>query len=76
LIAANDSFNTLDLGQYYAILPSSEELDIEKYREHWKGTAVQQDFEFNSRDNPIYLTVDELRAEIRSQVDPVFEWRT
>jgi UDP-N-acetylglucosamine 4,6-dehydratase/5-epimerase len=76
MISASDSFNAIDIGDYFIILPSSEELKIDEYRMRWKGIAVEQGFEYNSRDNPVYLTVDQIRSEIKNHVDPAFDWRT
>lgn len=72
MITASDSFNTVDLGQYYAILPSSGDLDGDAYAERCGGTRVAAGFAYNSGANDQFLTIDELRSLIRAQVNPSF----
>lgn len=61
MITAADSFNTVDLGPYYAILPTAA-----KYtREHYCGlngaTPMPPGFAYNSGTNPDFLTVEQIR---------------
>lgn len=64
MITASDSLNTVDLGSYYAILPSAGEHVPEDYLEQHRGARVEPGFAYNSGTNPHFLTVDELRAMI------------
>jgi UDP-N-acetylglucosamine 4,6-dehydratase len=64
MITASDSLNTVDLGPYYAILPSAGEHVAEDYLEKHGGSRVEPGFAYNSGTNPHFLTVDELRAMI------------
>lgn len=67
MITASDSFNTVDLGRYYAILPSSESA----LREHYltRGAKeVPQGFSYNSGSNTDFLSVEQLRVLIRKHV--------
>ena len=43
LLTESDSYNTIDIGQYYAILPSSDELDVDTYRKRWNGAQSSRD---------------------------------
>ncbi len=73
MITSSDSFNTIDLGQYYAILPSDGSTQ-RRYRE--KGVdcnQVPQGFAYNSGSNPHFLSVDQLRDLIREHIDSTFE---
>jgi UDP-N-acetylglucosamine 4,6-dehydratase len=70
MITESDGTNTLDLGQYFAILPPS--VDMAGYRRKMGGEPVPEGFKYNSGTNPRFLTVDELRALIRTHVDPAF----
>jgi UDP-N-acetylglucosamine 4,6-dehydratase (inverting) len=70
MITTSDSFNTLDLGDYYAILPSAGEHSPEGYLEIRGGSRVAPGFSYNSGSNEQFLTVDKLRALIRQHVDP------
>ncbi|MEL6486218.1 MAG: UDP-N-acetylglucosamine 4,6-dehydratase (inverting) [Pseudomonadota bacterium] len=70
MITSSDSLNTIDLGPYYAILPSTSEHLAEDYLERRGGTPVEPGFAYNSGSNPDFLSVDELRALVRKHVDP------
>lgn len=69
MITASDSFNTVDLGQYYAILPSSGFFSVDDYIARAGGSRVEPGFAYNSGSNRDFLTVEQLRALIREQVD-------
>lgn len=70
MITASDSFNTVDLGQYFAILPSAGDISPAEYMERTGGTRVAAGFAYNSGTNDEFLTVTELRSLIREQIDP------
>ena len=73
MITTSDSFTTIDLGAYYAILPSDGRVQ-KLYRETGlSSTSVTAGFAYNSGSNPDFLSVEELRALIREHVDPAFE---
>ena len=68
MITASDSFNTVDLGKYYAILPVSAHYSIEEYCRRHGGTMVEPGFAYNSGTNPDFLTVEQLRELIEQYV--------
>jgi UDP-N-acetylglucosamine 4,6-dehydratase (inverting) len=70
MITASDSLNTVDLGPYYAILPSAADHLPEDYLEKRGGTRVAPGFAYNSGTNPDFLTVEDLRGLISRHVDP------
>jgi UDP-N-acetylglucosamine 4,6-dehydratase/5-epimerase len=70
MITASDSLNTVDLGPYYAILPSASDHFPEDYAEKRGGSRVEPGFAYNSGTNPHFLTVDEIRGLISRHVDP------
>jgi FlaA1/EpsC-like NDP-sugar epimerase len=72
MITASDSFNTVDLGRYYAILPSAGHFSTDDYLQRTGGTLVPQGFAYNSGSNAEFLGVEELRALIRDHVDASF----
>jgi UDP-N-acetylglucosamine 4,6-dehydratase len=72
MITSSDSFNTLDLGKYFAILPSSDSPLRSHYLTQAGVTEVAQGFSYNSGSNTVFLTVDQIRALIREQVAPDF----
>lgn len=74
MITNTDSLNTIDLGPFYAILPSvSFSYSEEKYISHHKAEKVPFGFEYNSGTNTEWETVDTLRQLIVDHVDPGFE---
>lgn len=66
MITASDSYNTVDLGNYYAILPVSDQYDRQSYCENIGCKPVESGFSYNSGSNPDFLTVDELRSLINT----------
>jgi hypothetical protein len=68
MITASDSFNTVDMGKYYAILPAGAKYSIREYCEKAKASLVEQGFFYNSGSNEYFLTVDELRDLIQTHV--------
>ena len=72
MITESDSFTTIDLGAYYAILPSDRRVRQRYIQSVVSGAPVPQGFAYNSGSNPDFLTVDQLRALISEHVDPSF----
>ena len=71
MITPSDSPNTVDLGQYYAILPAGGN-NVARYIEQRKASAVEPDFSYNSGTNPDFLSVEQIRKLILEHVDPAF----
>lgn len=71
MITASDSFNTLDLGKYYAIMPADG-----PSRAHYMSRPdvkpVPPGFAYNSGTNTEFLSVEELRRLIKLHVAPDF----
>lgn len=73
MITDTDSLNTIDLGKYYAILPSVSFTYTEaEYLSHHKAEKVPFGFKYNSGTNTEWETVDTLRELIKQHVDPSF----
>ena len=72
MITASDSFTTIDLGTYYAILPSDGRVQQLYQEAGFTTNAVPQGFAYNSGSNPEFLSVGQLRALICEHVDPAF----
>lgn len=70
MITTSDSFNTVDMGSYYAILPSGGTYSIADYCAKTGAKLVEPGFCYNSGSNTDFLTVDELCNLIQMQVDP------
>jgi len=73
MITPSDSHSTVDLGPYYAILPSGDAERQERYVAASGARPVPAGFTYSSGTNDRFLTVEELRALIREQVDPTFQ---
>ena len=74
MITVTDALNTIDLGQYYAILPSvSFKHQREEYLQHHQAVPVPLGFHYSSDQNEEWETVETLRAKIKEFVDPNFE---
>jgi UDP-N-acetylglucosamine 4,6-dehydratase len=73
MITASDSFSTIDLGEYYAILPSDGRV-LKRYQsKDRRFSAVEPGFAYNSGSNQKFLSVEELRELINEHVDPTFQ---
>lgn len=68
MITASDSPNTVDLGRYYAILPSNGAYSVEEYCDRHGARRVEPGFSYNSGTNPEFLTPQQLKALIDEHV--------
>jgi len=68
MITASDSFNTVDLGQYFAILPVGGTYSVEEYCERHNAIRVEPGFSYDSGSNPDFLTVEQIRELIEQHV--------
>ncbi|NIY83317.1 UDP-N-acetylglucosamine 4,6-dehydratase (inverting) [Vibrio hepatarius] len=65
MITDTDSLNTIDLGRYYAILPSvSFTYTEQEYLSHHNATKVPFGFKYNSGTNEEWESVNSLRSKI------------
>lgn len=68
MITDSDSFNTVDLGNYYAILPVSGQYSTEDYCSKTGAVPVPKGFAYQSGTNPDFLSVAQLRELIETHV--------
>ncbi len=68
MITASDSFNTVDLGRYYAILPSAGAYTIDEYCRLSGGRPVEPGFAYDSGSNADFLSVEQLCTLIATHV--------
>lgn len=74
MITTTDALNTIDLGDYYAILPSvSFHCTREAYIKHHNAVPVPSDFRYSSDKNEKWETVESMRENIKKYCDPNFE---
>ena len=72
LITCSESLSTIDIGQYYAILPHPNHL-INKYKERFEMCRkVIPGFSYNSETNDKFLNINEIRNLIKENVDENF----
>lgn len=73
MITDTDSLNTIDLGHYYAILPSvSYTYTEQEYMTHHHAEKVPFGFRYNSGTNEQWESVETLREKIKYYIDPDF----
>jgi UDP-N-acetylglucosamine 4,6-dehydratase (inverting) len=73
MITTSDSFNTVDLGEYYAILNTGAGRTVDEYLQKKKGKKVQEGFCYNSGQNEKFLKTSEIRELIRKHLDRHFQ---
>ena len=74
MITDTDSLNTIDLGKYYAILPSvSFTHSVDDFITHHKAVRVPFGFKYNSGTNTEWESVESLRELIHKHVDANFK---
>jgi UDP-N-acetylglucosamine 4,6-dehydratase (inverting) len=72
MITASDSHNTIDIGKYFAILPSYD--NKEAYKEFYNGAKeVAKGYSYNSGKNDQWVGVEEMRKLIKEKIDPNFK---
>ena len=73
MITAADSYNTFDLGDYYAIIQPANEISKDQYKDYFTSLNLKFDqmkigSSYNSKDNNDFLTVNEIRKLIRKNI--------
>lgn len=68
MVTASDSFNTVDIGEYYAILPVGGEFSLEEYTQRHGAVPVPPGFAYSSGSNTNFLTVEQLKRLIEAHV--------
>jgi len=71
MITSSDSYNTIDIGKYFAILSSDS--PKEKYLKHYNGKELTKGFQYNSGTNTEWLDEEQIRELIRKHVNPEFK---
>lgn len=73
MITSADSYFTYDLGQYYVILPTTHNWNLDEFIQHFQAKKVAPGFNYNSLENAERVDVDTLRDLIVKHVDPTFK---
>ncbi|MDX5437517.1 MAG: UDP-N-acetylglucosamine 4,6-dehydratase (inverting) [Pontibacter sp.] len=72
MITETDSLNTVELDKYYVILPSTPIWSTDEFLKAHNGKMTELGFKYNSGTNTEWLTVEQLRDQIRQHVDKHF----
>lgn len=72
MITISDSFNTIDLGKYYVILPQQPVFNLNEYKKHFKAKNFTHGTSYNSENNEQWETVESLRQLIKDYLDSSF----
>ena len=70
MITESDGYNTVDRGNYFAILPQGGRYSLEEYCAEFSSTRVRPNFAYSSSTNSQFLSVEELRVLITRHVTP------
>ena len=76
MITSSDSYNTIDLGKYYAILPQKSpysQYTKEEYKKEFNGIDVPEGFSYDSGNNTQWESIESLRNLVKEHVDSNFE---
>ena len=73
LITPAESFSTIDIGNFYAILPHPEYHLGRHDAKFPQCKKVPQGFQYNSGTNKNFLSIDELRELIKEHIDEKFK---
>ena len=72
MITTSDSPSTIDLGKYFAILPTDNRVHDIYESQKIKFKTMQPNFCYNSGSNDEFLTVNQIRESIIKFIDPDF----
>jgi FlaA1/EpsC-like NDP-sugar epimerase len=72
MITESDSHSTLDLGPYYAILPTGDVKIYERYVNSGMAKPVPASFKFDSGTNSAFLTISQIRNLIVNNIQSDF----
>ncbi len=70
MVTQTDALNTVELKDYFVILPSSPLWDIDTFMAKFDGAMCPEEFCYNSCTNSQWLTVEDLRKLIIEHVNP------
>jgi UDP-N-acetylglucosamine 4,6-dehydratase len=68
MITTSDSLNTVDVGRYYAILPTTSNLQAHPLLSRLAFHPVEPGFSYNSGNNEAFLSVEQIRKLVDTHV--------
>jgi len=72
MITETDSFNTVELKNYYVICPNGYTWKKEDFIKKFNAKEVPYGFRYSSDKNTQWLSVEEIRQQIKQHIDPNF----
>ena len=72
MITENDSLHTIETEDHYLILPDSPSWNVDERIKALNANKVEAGFRYNSGTNDHWLTIEELREQIKLHIDPSF----
>ena len=72
MITETDSLYTVEFKNYFVITPSIPTWDIDSLCKEFCGRRVEYGFKYNSGTNTEWITIEQLRDQIKNHVDPKF----
>jgi len=72
MVTSSDSPNTLDLGEYFAILGANANTQRQAYSQAMKAVGVKDGFSYDSGTNTDFLSVQDIRTLIKRHINPEF----
>jgi UDP-N-acetylglucosamine 4,6-dehydratase/5-epimerase len=72
MITETDSLNTVEFDKYYVITPATPIWNMAEWMKRYNGKQVAVGFKYNSGTNHDWLTVEDLREQIKLHADPTF----
>jgi len=64
MVPEDDAYHTLEYEDYYAVLPTFDGWDAQRYIERYGGTPCPDGFRYSSDTNTRWLSIEELQAMI------------
>lgn len=68
MISSSDSFYTVDLGKYFAIVSNSGKYTTREYAKKLNKKLVKEGFSYSSDKNPKFLTISQIKKIIREEL--------
>ena len=68
MISSSDSFYTVDLGKYFAIVSNSGKYTTREYAKKFNKKLVKEGFSYSSDNNPKFLTISQIKKIIREEL--------
>jgi len=73
MITETDALNTIEFDKYFVICPSMPIWEPTDLAKEFKGQKAEYGFKYNSGTNEHFLSVDEIRQQIKEHVDVNFK---